>query len=59
MINELRENIISQLTFYKESWRQLTEVDNLYLIGKIESMDMAICVVNEMFDNAKGEREKV
>ena len=51
----LKTNIISKLMFNLNCWKQLTEKDNLYMLGKIEAMDMAIKIVNGEFNKAESE----
>lgn len=57
VMGNIKENIIAQLTYFKEQWRYLTEIDNLYLIGKIEAMEEAIRIVNAEFDKSEVEGE--
>ena len=54
----LRKKILLKLNHNKECWEHLAEQDNLYLIGKIEAMDMAIRIVVREFDKAKSEVER-
>ena len=53
----LKTNMISKLMFNLNCWKQLTEKDNLYMLGKIEAMDMAIKIVNGEFNKAESEVE--
>ena len=53
----LRKKILLKLNHNKECWEHLAEKDNLYLIGKIESMEDAIRIVNAEFDKAEKEVE--
>ena len=50
MINELIDNILSALTYYKECWEFLAEEDNLYMLGKIDAMDTTIRIINKEFE---------
>ena len=53
--HKLCENILSRLKHHKECWAALADIDNLYLLGKVDAMDLAICIVSAEFDKAESE----
>lgn len=53
----LRKKILLKLNYNKECWEHLATTDNLYMLGKIEAMDMAIKIVNGEFDKSEVEGE--
>ena len=55
--NKARENIIAKLKYHRDCWEALATTDNLFMLGKIEAMDMAIRIVNAEFDKAEKEVE--
>ena len=53
MINELIDEILSALTYYKECWEFLAGEDNLYMLGKAEAMDTAIRIIQAETENRR------
>ena len=49
-MEELKNNIIKQLTFYKDSWTQLTSPLNNVLNSRIDAMQIAINIVKKEFE---------
>ena len=52
---KLSEKILSRLKHHKECWSALADIDNLYLLGKVDAMDLAICIVSAEFDKSESE----
>ena len=57
MPKELREKILSALTYYRDCWEALADNDNLYMLGRLDAIDTAIRIVNGEFDKAESEVE--
>ena len=49
-MEELKNNIINQLTSYKNSWKNLTSPDNECLNNRIIAMQIAINIVEKEFE---------
>ena len=53
--NKLRCRINDKLKCYLNCWEVLTDKDNDFLTGKVESMKTAIYLVNAEFDKSESE----
>lgn len=55
-MKELKNNIIKQLTSYKNSWQNLTDHSNECLNNRIVAMTIAINIVEKEFEKIRGDR---